>query len=118
MYGKSVVQSRAIAVYATAANATIRYSGQTVNMNHPYPPAIAKVQHMLERALGMDISVTLDAEDQSDDSGNSDLYHGFNHVMLNRYEDGNIYIGRHRDSKDNKAYLHSRLFLLCSKSSS
>jgi len=40
-------------------------------MNYPFPPILDEIRLKLERDLGV----------------------SFNHVMLNRYDDGNIYIG-------------------------
>jgi alkylated DNA repair dioxygenase AlkB len=40
-------------------------------MNYPFPPALEDIRKRLESELGV----------------------SFNHVMLNRYDDGNIYIG-------------------------
>ena len=71
MYGRSFPQSRHIAAYSTTPNATLNYSGTSVVMHHPFPPVLAKMQEMLERKLGV----------------------RFNHCMLNRYDDGSVYIG-------------------------
>ncbi|KAG8898216.1 hypothetical protein FRB99_007593 [Tulasnella sp. 403] len=80
VYGKSVVQSRAIAAYATSPSLTLKYSGQVVDMHHPYPPLLQDIQTQVEQALGV----------------------SFNHVMLNRYDDGSVYIGKHSDNLENK----------------
>jgi hypothetical protein len=40
-------------------------------MHHPFPPVLASMQAMLEDKLGV----------------------RFNHCMLNRYDDGTVYIG-------------------------
>jgi hypothetical protein len=40
-------------------------------MNYPFPPILETIREKLEEELGV----------------------AFNHVMLNRYDDGNIYIG-------------------------
>ena len=70
------------AAYATSPSMTLKYSGQTVDMHYPYPPLIASMQSMVEKALGGDVR--------------------FNHVMLNLYERGDVYIGKHSDHLDNK----------------
>ncbi|EJU01474.1 hypothetical protein DACRYDRAFT_22596 [Dacryopinax primogenitus] len=49
-------------------------------MHHPYPEVLVEIQEVLETVLGMQ----------------------FNHVMLNRYEDGGVSIGRHSDTLENK----------------
>lgn len=104
VYGKSVVQSRAIAAYATSPTLTIKYSGQTIDMHYPYPPLLARIQHMVERALGMD-QTSEDVDEIVTEASGEETFHGFNHVMLNRYDDGSVYIGRHRDYKENKVCL-------------
>lgn len=50
---------------------TLKYSGTEIAMNHPFPPPLAEMQERLEEALGVK----------------------FNHCMLNRYDDGGVYIG-------------------------
>ncbi|KAF8149091.1 hypothetical protein B0H34DRAFT_668001 [Crassisporium funariophilum] len=80
MYGKEITQSRKIAAYATDANLKLRYSGQTVAMQYTYPPLLRTIQDQVEDHLGV----------------------RFNHVMLNLYEDGSVYIGNHRDNIENR----------------
>ncbi|KAJ3511755.1 hypothetical protein NLJ89_g3907 [Agrocybe chaxingu] len=80
VYGREVVQSRKIAAYASDPNLTLKYSGQVVDMNYEYPPVLREIQDQVEDKLGVK----------------------FNHVMLNLYEDGTVYIGNHRDSPENK----------------
>ena len=58
----------------------IRYSGHTVDIHTTYPPVIRMIQDKVEEVLG----------------------EKFNHVMLNRYQSGEEYIGRHRDTKQNR----------------
>ncbi|KAG9051477.1 hypothetical protein FS837_006653 [Tulasnella sp. UAMH 9824] len=90
VYGKSVTQSRAIAAYSTTPSFTLKYSGQTVDMHYPYPPILQEIQKAVENELGV----------------------SFNHVMLNRYDDGTVYIGKHSDHHENKAstyYFRSRV---------
>ncbi|KAG9100348.1 hypothetical protein FRC06_004241 [Ceratobasidium sp. 370] len=80
VYGRDVIQSRTIAAYATSPSLTVKYSGHPVQLHTTYPPTLRKVQDMVESELGVT----------------------FNHVMLNRYEDGSVYIGKHSDNKENK----------------
>ncbi|CAA7265714.1 unnamed protein product [Cyclocybe aegerita] len=80
VYGREVIQSRKIAAYATDPNLTLKYSGQVVDMNYEYPQVLREIQDQVEDKLGVK----------------------FNHVMLNLYEDGTIYIGNHRDTPENK----------------
>ncbi|KAF8596523.1 hypothetical protein BDV93DRAFT_500401 [Ceratobasidium sp. AG-I] len=80
VYGKDVIQSRHIAAYATSPSLTVKYSGHPVTLHTTYPPTLQAIQDKVEATLGVK----------------------FNHVMLNRYEDGSVYIGKHRDNKENK----------------
>ncbi|KAJ1308296.1 hypothetical protein OPQ81_004010 [Rhizoctonia solani] len=80
VYGRDVIQSRLIAAYTTDPNMTVRYSGHPVILHTNYPPALQVIQAQVEEQLGVT----------------------FNHVMLNKYEDGNVYIGKHSDTKENK----------------
>ncbi|KAG8720348.1 hypothetical protein FRC08_000501 [Ceratobasidium sp. 394] len=80
VYGRDVIQSRTIAAYATSPSLTVKYSGHPVQLHTTYPPTLRKIQDMVESELGVT----------------------FNHVMLNRYEDGSVYIGKHSDNKENK----------------
>lgn len=61
----------------------VKYSGHTVNLHHEYPPLLTMIQKKVEAKLG----------------------EVFNHVMLNRYDNGKEYIGKHRDTKENKVRL-------------
>ncbi|CAD6583037.1 MAG: hypothetical protein TREMPRED_003460 [Tremellales sp. Tagirdzhanova-0007] len=79
MYGRTFPQSRSIAAYSTTSDATLSYSGSNIAMHHPFPPIIDKMRAKLENDLGVK----------------------FNHVMLNRYDDGSVYIGRHSDNLNN-----------------
>lgn len=101
VYGKSLIQSRAIAAYSTTPDLVVKYSGQLVEMHHPYPPVLAKLQSQMEDALGMTASMPSTSSTNKDESQTS--HGGFNHVMLNRYDDGTVYIGRHNDTKENNA---------------
>ncbi|KAF9526333.1 hypothetical protein CPB83DRAFT_857932 [Crepidotus variabilis] len=80
VYGKEVTQSRKIAAYSTDPKLTLKYSGQTVDMKYEYPLLLRTIQDEVEEYLGVK----------------------FNHVMLNLYEDGTVYIGNHRDNPENK----------------
>ncbi|KAG8766801.1 hypothetical protein FRC20_007982 [Serendipita sp. 405] len=80
MYGKPYVQSRSIASYVTSPNLTARYSGHSVEMNHPYPALLIEIQNRVSAVLNV----------------------GFDHVMLNWYQDGSVHIGKHRDTKENQ----------------
>lgn len=66
--------------YATSPSLTVKYSGHPVTLHTTYPPTLRAIQDQVEAELGVT----------------------FNHVMLNKYEDGNVYIGRHSDTKENK----------------
>ncbi|WWC89518.1 uncharacterized protein L201_004442 [Kwoniella dendrophila CBS 6074] len=79
MYGREFAQSRQIAAYSTCPNATLSYSGTTITMNYPFPPVLDKIRKQLETELGVK----------------------FNHCMLNRYDDGSVYIGKHSDNLNN-----------------
>jgi hypothetical protein len=80
LYGKPYVQSRSIASYTTSPSLTAKYSGHSVQMNHPYPPLLEEIQREVSARLGV----------------------GFDHVMLNWYQDGSVHIGKHRDVKENQ----------------
>ncbi|GAA5913472.1 alpha-ketoglutarate-dependent dioxygenase AlkB family protein [Sporobolomyces salmoneus] len=80
MYGKEITQSRKIAAFATDPNLTVKYSGALVDMKYEYPPLLRKIQDMVEEKLGVK----------------------FNHVMMNQYENGSVYIGNHRDNRENR----------------
>lgn len=61
-------------------------------MHSPYSPVLQEIQSKVVEKLGMG------PKDGDEDSWKA----GFNHVMLNRYEDGSVYIGKHNDTKHNK----------------
>ena len=77
--GESADHAR-IPAFATDTSLVVKYSGQTVDMSYTYPPLLREIQDQVERLLGVE----------------------FNHCMLNSYEDGSVYIGKHRDNKENK----------------
>ena len=82
MYGRSFVQSRHIAAYGSQGAAeSIKYSGTEVPLHVSQPPVLEEIQKHLERYLG----------------GSTN----FNHCMLNRYDDGSVYIGSHSDNLEN-----------------
>lgn len=66
--------------YASEKDLIVKYSGHTVQLHHEYPPLLLEIQKQVEEFLG----------------------ETFNHVMLNLYESGQEYIGKHRDTKENK----------------
>lgn len=78
MCGKPYVQSRYIASYVKSPSLNARYSGHSVKVNHPYPPLLEEIQRTVSERLGV----------------------GFEHVLLNWYQDGSVHIGKHRDSKE------------------
>ncbi|KWU42741.1 2OG-Fe(II) oxygenase [Rhodotorula sp. JG-1b] len=80
IYGKPVTQSRKIAAFATDPSLDVKYSGTTVRMSYDYPPLLREIQDLVEAKLNVK----------------------FNHVMLNLYENGQIYIGNHRDNRENR----------------
>ena len=80
VYGRPVVQSREIAAYANDPNLRHKSSGTIVDMHTDYPPVISSIQTLIEEKLGVQ----------------------FNHVMLNRYDSGEVYIGLHSDTLENK----------------
>lgn len=59
---------------------TVKYSGHVVTIHNTYPDILSEIQKRVEELLG----------------------ETFNHVMLNHYKDGTEYIGKHRDTKENK----------------
>ncbi|BGP28132.1 alpha-ketoglutarate-dependent dioxygenase alkB-like protein [Rhodotorula toruloides] len=101
VYGKEVTQSRKIAgassryalalqdpahlvcsllAFSADPELEVKYSGHPVDMHLEYPPLLRKIQDMVETKLGVK----------------------FNHAFLNLYEDGKIYIGSHRDNRENR----------------
>ncbi|BGP20897.1 hypothetical protein JCM10213_003395 [Rhodosporidiobolus nylandii] len=80
VYGKDVTQSRKIAAFATDPSLTVKYSGHPVQMNYDPPPLLKEIWKVVEEKLEVQ----------------------FNHCMLNLYEDGKVYIGNHRDNKENR----------------
>ena len=84
MYGREITQSREIAAYATASGLHLKYSGHPVELHAPFPALLDHIASLLS----------------TDDCLGSEVR--FNHCMLNRYDDGSIYIGRHSDNIENK----------------
>lgn len=109
-------------MYAPERTKTVTYSGHTVVTSHTYPRVLAEIQKRVEYALGLRVSVLSafdpsnlsnsdsksksnpDSKDYSkvDEDEDNDNGGAFDHVMLNRYASGQVYIGRHRDTKENK----------------
>lgn len=84
VYGREITQSREIAAYATAPGLHLKYSGHPVELHAPFPPLLDHIASLLstDECLGSEVR--------------------FNHCMLNRYDDGSIYIGKHSDNIENK----------------
>jgi alkylated DNA repair dioxygenase AlkB len=84
VYGREIQQSRKIAAFSTIEGMKLKYSGHDVEMHSPFPPLVEKIAARLstKECLGEEVK--------------------FNHCMLNMYEDGNIYIGKHSDNVENK----------------
>ena len=80
VFGKSVLQSREIAAYAPDHDFEHKYSGTTVDIHTDYPPVLSSIQAVVESTLGVQ----------------------FNHVMLNKYDSGDVYIGLHADGLENR----------------
>lgn len=49
----------------------MKYSGAEIDVHHPFPPALEAMRLRVQADLGIT----------------------FNHVLLNRYDDGSVYIG-------------------------
>ncbi|KLT43465.1 hypothetical protein CC85DRAFT_244040 [Cutaneotrichosporon oleaginosum] len=77
IYNRAVQQSRAVAVYASSPR-TIKYSGTEIRA-HAFPPVLERVRRTVEARLAQRFDV----------------------CMLNRYDDGGVYIGRHSDTCEN-----------------
>ncbi|EPQ31993.1 uncharacterized protein PFL1_00191 [Pseudozyma flocculosa PF-1] len=84
VYGREITQSREICAYATEPGLELKYSGHPVEMHAPFPPLLNHIASLLS----------------SDDCLGSEVR--FNHCMLNRYDDGKVYIGKHSDNRENK----------------
>lgn len=84
VYGREITQSREIAAYATAPGLHLKYSGHPVELHSPFPPLLDHIASLIssDECLGKEVR--------------------FNHCMLNRYDDGSVYIGRHSDNIENK----------------
>lgn len=84
VYGREIRQSRSIAAFSTAPGLALKYSGHQVTMHSPFPPLLERIAARLatEDCLGVGVK--------------------FNHAMLNRYDDGSVYIGKHSDNAENK----------------
>ena len=98
--------------YATESSliGKIKYSGHVVDVHGPesYTPLLSHLQDMVERVAFLPASGGIDSRIETREG--EDMRQSFNHVMLNRYANGNEYIGKHRDTKENKVGLfHSAL---------
>ncbi|SPO20715.1 uncharacterized protein UTRI_00191 [Ustilago trichophora] len=84
VYGREITQSREIAAYSTAPGLHLKYSGHPVELHSPFPPLLDHIASLLstDECLGSEVR--------------------FNHCMLNRYDDGSVYIGKHSDNLENK----------------
>lgn len=71
--------------YTTSPSLTVTYSNHPVTLHTEYPPTLRAIQDKVEAELGVT----------------------FNHVLLNKYENGNVYIGKHSDTKQNKVSPYS-----------
>jgi hypothetical protein len=94
MYGKSHIQSRHIAAYSTQPNLPLKYSGTEVDMKYPFPDVLERMKKRVEDVLsGGSEYVGGDAEDADDTEQKDRKRVRFNHCMLNKYENGAVYIG-------------------------
>ncbi|SNX81467.1 uncharacterized protein MEPE_00172 [Melanopsichium pennsylvanicum] len=84
VYGREITQSREIAAYSTSPGLTLKYSGHPVQLHSPFPPLLNHIASLLctDGCLGSQVR--------------------FNHCMLNKYENGSIFIGKHSDNIENK----------------
>ena len=64
-------------------------------MHYTYPSVIRDIQKLLEKTLGF-------VPDASKEDKDKDTLMAFNHVMLNKYDNGDVYIGQHSDTRENK----------------
>ncbi|CAO1635302.1 unnamed protein product [Parajaminaea phylloscopi] len=81
LYGREITQSRSIAAYSKVEDLKLRYSGQEVTME-PWPPVLLQMERDVRQHIGQEVR--------------------FNHAMLNLYEDGSVYIGKHSDNLENR----------------
>lgn len=68
--------------YTTEKSLSVKYSGHVVNMEYNYSELLTEIQNKVEAFVGQ----------------------RFNHVLLNKYQSGSEYIGKHRDTKENKVH--------------
>jgi hypothetical protein len=66
--------------FSTHPGLELKYSGHQVEMHAPFPPVLERIASILstDECLGSDVK--------------------FNHAMLNCYENGQVYIGKHSDN--------------------
>lgn len=69
-----------LTAFATVPGLDLKYSGHQVEMHAPFPLLLEQIASRLstETCLGSDVK--------------------FNHAMLNSYENGQVYIGKHSDN--------------------
>ncbi|TIB70724.1 hypothetical protein E3Q23_00314 [Wallemia mellicola] len=96
IYGKDVIQSRQVAVYAIEEKrAHMKYSNHDAKVNHPFPQLVNQIAGRLKEVSEF-VSYQWD----------SYLYPtagvDFTHCMLNYYQDGSVYIGKHNDNFNNQ----------------
>lgn len=74
VFGRKKLQSRKVCVFGDP-KIEFRYSGATIDVSDKYPESVREIQRVVEEVLGTT----------------------FNVVLLNLYEDGDVYIGGHSD---------------------
>ena len=81
IYGKEVIQSRSVAVYAIEKErAQMKYSNHDAKVSFPFPDVISTIAQKLKVIIKVD----------------------FTHCMVNYYQDGSVYIGKHNDNYNNQ----------------
>lgn len=97
IYGKDVIQSRQVAVFAIEKErAQMKYSNHDAKVDYPFPAVINRIAKRLKevstsfRSMYSLPELTLAAEID------------FTHCMINYYENGNVYIGKHNDNFNNQ----------------
>ena len=90
--------------YATESSliGKIKYSGHVVDVHGPesYTQLLSHLQSMIERVAFLPANGGIDSHIETREG--EDMRQSFNHVMLNRYASGQEYIGKHRDTQENK----------------
>lgn len=74
------VDDVSLTAFANLPGLELKYSGHQVDMHAPFPPLLEQIASKLstDTCLGSDVK--------------------FNHAMLNSYENGQVYIGKHSDN--------------------